>query len=120
MTEQFPPNPAPTDDRPVLDYRGKVDAERFPRAPRRHLPPKFGFGFLGTVGMLCVSWPFVAERSIHHVVLFIAVGIAAIGLVMLLLGKSRLAGAGVLCAVVLWFLLVGSCSGIGFVKPGAL
>lgn len=120
MSEPSPTDPAPIDqnEHHVLDYRRPADLERHTRPPRRHLPPKFAFGFLAAVGILCFCWPLVSEMPVRHLVLFIAVGLVSIGLVLLSIDAMRLAGAGILCAVALWLLLVGACSGIGFVRPG--
>ena len=122
MSEPSPSDPASIDEseRPVLDYRRPGNSEQYAKPSRHQLPPKFAFGFLGAVGVLCVGWPLLAERPVHHLVVFIAAGLAAVGVAMLSVAESRLAGAGVVCAFALWLLLVGTCSAIGFVKPGVL
>lgn len=123
MSQDSPPESQPPAEQvknPVLNYRGPSVAEHFDRRARRPLPPPLGYGFLAAVGILCVSWPLLAERAFPHLVIYIGATLAVIGISMLIGTRSRLVGIGVLTAVALWLLMVGSCSGIGFVKPGAI
>ena len=123
MSQDRPSEPPPSErpaDLPMLDYHTPFLPERFAKPSRRPLPPNLGYGFLGAVAFLFVCWPILAERYLPHIVLYIAVLGLVIGIGLTIVKETRLAGLGALAAVALWLLLVGSCSAIGFVKPGAI
>lgn len=92
-----------------------------PRPPRRTIPKKLGVAFFATAMPLCIFWLSLELGNVFlpHAAIYVVAIVATIGIAMSFFERLRLAAAGVLIAVALWFLLLGGCYlGTGFgVRP---
>lgn len=105
---------------PILDYRRPIPPAPRIRRPRRTVPPPLGIGFTCAAGCVAVAWMAldVTGLFVPHMASYLALGMTITGFGFTAFsGRPRLAGAGILIAVGLWFLLLGACAGIGFVRP---
>lgn len=119
QSSDSPAAPTGSPPPPTLAYQSLDSEVLQPRPRRRTVPRPFGIAFFVTSPLLTAFWLYVDLWNVFlpHVAVYVVAVVVMVGFTMFASMPLRLAAAGVLMAVALWILLLGTCYGIGGVRP---